>query len=214
MEPDPRLLIDELAAELTPVRRPPSLAAGFWLWLLASVAFVTAITLATGPMRPGFAAQLAASPRFALESLLGFGAAALAMLGALRLARPGDNPLRTRALPGLGLLGLWVIALGVGFVSPALEPSMLGKRPHCVIETQLYAVPPLLLGLWLLRRLAPLQRVWTGALAGAGAGALPALIMNFACMYAPQHVLFFHLGPAFLVIGVGAWLGSRVLPRL
>ena len=48
----------------------------------------------------------------------------------------------------------------------------------------------------------------------AAAGALPALMMNFACMYAPAHTLFLHLGPVLLVMGAGAWLGWRALPRV
>jgi hypothetical protein len=91
---------------------------------------------------------------------------------------------------------------------------MQGKREGCWMEVLLCGVPPLLLGLALLRRLAPLSRAWTGALLGAAAGALPGLLMQLACMYVPAHILSHHLAPIAVVAGTGALLGAVMLRRI
>ena len=59
---------------------------------------------------------------------------------------------------------------------------MLGKRENCHLETLLLSLPLLAVGLAVLRRLAPLDRALSGAVLGAGAGAIPALLMQIACM--------------------------------
>ena len=50
-----------------------------------------------------------------------------------------------------------------------------------------------------------------GALLGLAAGSLPALMMQIACMYSPEHILAFHIGPALAVAGAGAALGAWLM---
>jgi hypothetical protein len=206
-------LIDELVGDLGPVRRPTSPAVGAGLWLAAAWATVTVMTLATGAMRAGAMGQLAASPRFLLESLLGFVVGAVALHGALALGTPAPHAWR-RIAPGLVAASLWVAALAYGLHDPALAPSALGARAHCFAETFLYSLPPLALALVMLRGRAALRRGWTAALAGLAAAAVPALMMEFACMYDPVHILTMHLSPVPVVMVVGAALGIRFLPRI
>lgn len=207
-------LIDELTRDLDPVRRPwlPGLSAA--VWLVAAWAAVTAMTLATGSMRPGFANQLMASPRFLFESLLGTCVSAVALYYAFRLAVPEPGRLWHRIAPGLALAALWVSVLGYGIHDPALEPSMVGKRVHCFVETLIYSVPPLLLAIVMLGRRAVLHRRWTAMLVGLAAAAVPALMMEFACMYDPAHILAMHISPVPVVAAVAAFLGSRLLPKI
>ena len=91
---------------------------------------------------------------------------------------------------------------------------MLGKRETCAREVLILAAPPLVVALWLVRRAAPLARVWTGALAGAAAAAVPGLIMQLACMYEPAHILTYHLAPIAVAAFLGALLGPLALRRL
>jgi hypothetical protein len=70
-------------------------------------------------------------------------------------------------------------------------------------------------GIWLIHRnyhpLAPLR---SAALIGLAGAMLPALFMQFACMYDPAHILHFHILPipGVVVLGViGAWVARRVL---
>ena len=59
---------------------------------------------------------------------------------------PGSSVLNWSVSAGAILMGLWLGSYVFGLVSPALEPSMLGKRHYCVWETFAYGLPPMLLG--------------------------------------------------------------------
>ena len=207
-------LIDELVAELEPTPgwlRPLPVAL---LWWGASWAFVFAAILARQPLRPGFDEQLALSLRLAVEVAFGLGLGAAGIAAAVQLAVPDPMPLARRLVaPGI-LLGAWLLLLVWGLSDPALAPSMLGKREGCWIEALIYGLPPLALGLALLRRLAPLSRAPVGALLGVTAGSLPGVLMQLACMYDPAHALTHHLGPMFPLALIGAALGSWVLRRI
>lgn len=205
-------LIDALVDDLAPVRRPPGDAASLALWLAVSWTVVLGATLAAGPLRPGALDQLVTTPRFLLECLAGAAAGVLAMAAALRLATPGRSRPRRAAAPALGLAALWVAQIAVGWSWPSLEVSTLGKRPHCFVEILAYSVPPLLLGLWLLRRRLALERFATAALLAGASASLPALLMQLACRYEPTHGLLYHLGPLLLVAAFGS-LAGRLLPR-
>jgi hypothetical protein len=206
-------LIESLVADLQPARGPRRVETLVLLWLLASWSLVLVAILSGGPFRPGWLQQLAGSPRFLLESALGLGAGTLAILAAVQLGVPGTRLRPWATAAGAGLL-LWLGAYVLGLFAPALDPSMQGKREGCWMEVLLCGVPTLLLGLALLRRLAPLSRAWTGALLGAAAGALPGLLMQLACMYVPAHILSHHLAPIAVVAGTGALLGAVMLRRI
>jgi hypothetical protein len=92
---------------------------------------------------------------------------------------------------------------------------MLGKREGCNLEVLLFSIPTLLIGAIALRRGYVLRPWAAGATLGVAAGAVPALVMQFACMYEPRHILLFHLAPVVLVgvlgiaIGYTATIGRR-----
>lgn len=188
-------IIAKLAAGLTPVRAPwpPLRVAAFW-WL-GSWLFVIFVTLLTGPLRPGAFADVVVNARFAGESLMGFLAAALIAAWAFQDSIPGT---RRSALLHAGIIAavVWLIAYVAGLEYPALEPSMAGKRAGCFLQTLLLAGPPMAAGIWLAQRcyfpLAPLR---TAALIGLAGAMLPALFMQFACMYDPAHILTHHILP-------------------
>ena len=79
-------------------------------------------------------------------------------------------------------------------------------RHYCVFETFLYALPPLLISGLLARRRMALELTPTGFSLGLAAGMIPAWYMQIACMYAPEHMLKFHLLPAIIVAVLGALL--------
>lgn len=209
-------LIAQLTAELTPVRAasPPLRVAG--LWWLGSWLFVINVTLLTGPLRPGAFVQLATSVQFAAESLVGLLAAALIAAWAFEDSIPGT---RRQGLLYVGLVAaaMWLIAYVAGLEYPALEPSMAGKRDDCVLQTLLFAGPPMAAGIWLIQRnYLPLAPLRSAALIGLAGAMLPALFMQFACMYDPAHILRFHILPIPVVVlaGVlGAWLARRAFRR-
>jgi hypothetical protein len=208
---DQQPLIDRLAAELAPVRRFRPARIALSLWALAWVS-VVAMTLLTGPLRHGAMRQLLDAPQFAVESLVGLLAGALLTCAALMLAAPGRHGSRWLRFAVFAFVA-WVGAYVIGLVLPALEPSMLGKRAACDIEVVAFSIPVLLVGAWALRR-GYLLDGWLGGLAlGLAAGAVPALLMEFACMYDPAHILIHHLAPVAVTGLLGVGLGRAVAPR-
>ncbi len=211
--PGGRRLVDELAAQLEPVRRPAPPALVLGVWLAAGWAVVLLLTWLTGPFRPGAGEQLLGVPRFAFECLLGLGVGVAAASGSFALGTPG-RPAAASLRAGAALAAAWIGLLGVGLLWPALSPSSVGARAFCDLQTALFAMPPLGLGLWALRRRATLDRRRAGLWLGLAAGSLPALVMQWACMYDPGHALVFHLGPVALVAVAGLLLAPRLLPRI
>jgi hypothetical protein len=206
-------LIDELTSGLEPVRRLPRAA---WLasaWLAFGWLSATAFTLGVAPLRPGVLDEIARSAHFDLELLAGLATGVAAILAAGALAFTREASWRIVGAP-LAALALWAGLVGLRLLDPALESSMLDKRGHCMVEIFVYALAPLLLGLALARRLAPLERPWCGALVALAAGAIPALLMHVACIGEPSHVLRLHLAPLVAIALVGAVAGPLALRRL
>jgi hypothetical protein len=206
-------LLDTLVADLVPVTPAPRLSVSAGTWLLASLVYVAVASWLLGPLRPGALLQLIGAPQFSLEMFAGLAGIALAT-GALFLsAVPGR---RARPLGILSALALatWLVLLVIGFWYPSLDTGMSGKRPHCYLETMLYALPPLLLGLWLVRRFYPLRPTSTALAVGLVAGLLATWYMQLACMYQTTHGLAFHLLPGLLLVPLAGvlvfcWRGKR-----
>ena len=206
-------LIENLSRDLEPVDPAPNVNRLGLAWLAASAVFVTAVTQIVDPIRPGAFEQLASEPRFLLESLLGVAAIAWTGLLAFRSAVPGELT-RKFAVVGLILMALWLAQYVVGLVSPAMEPSELGKRHFCYLETMVYSVPPILAAVYFARRLYPLHYTRTAMSLALAAGMIPALYMQVACMYVPSHILQFHILPGLSMVLVGAAIAALWrLPR-
>ena len=205
-------IIERLAADLEPTHRLPA-GSAVALWLALSWTFVVVVTLATGDLRPGVVAQLTHSPRFVTECLLGFGVGFFAIRSGVLLALPGRTRWKRAVPAALGMVALWVGLYVYGLVDPALEPSMEGKRPHCFLETLVFSSFPLVLGLWLVARRTPIRRGWTGVLVGVSAASLPALMMQIACMYDPEHILLLHLLPVVVMGMLGGVLGRTFVQK-
>lgn len=200
-------LISDLSSGLTPVSPPRNidhLAVG---WFALAVIFVVTLTNWIAPIRPNALTQLANEPRFLLESLLGLASILWICLAAFRASVPGVLS-RRFVTWGLLLVGLWLAQYLIAFASPALEPSALGKRGHCALETMVYALPVILGGLAVVYRHYPLRPLRAGMLVGLASGMLPALFMQIACMYEPAHILGFHVLPGLLMIAVGAGIAA------
>jgi hypothetical protein len=183
-------------------------------WLAVAALLVGAATLATGPLRPGLLRQLAAEPGFGVDLLLGLLASGVAVLGLMRLRVPGLALGARAATPALAAWAAWAAWQLLELWRSSAPPSTLGQRDGCVVEVLLFSLVPLALALWMARRAAPLERAWTGLLAGLAAGMLPALAMQLACMEAPLHALALHLAPVLAVAAAGALLGRLALRRV
>jgi hypothetical protein len=196
-------LISSLSRDLEPTSPAPNVNALAMAWFVLSASYVVVMTHLLGPTRPGAFSQLFTEPRFLAESLLGVLAIIWISLVAFRAAVPAALT-RNFAAAGLILMSLWLAQYVYGLVNPALEPSMLGKRGHCYIETMVYSIPPILAALFLIRRLYPLRFIRTSMSLGLAAGMLPALYMQLACMYEPLHILTLHILPGLAMVLMAA----------
>ncbi len=179
------------------------------LWWAVSWIYVAFITLQIEPLRPGVWLQLLESPQFLIESLLGFVASLMMALTAWRTAVPGALTRRWLHWT-LGITIVWVLFYVVGIAYPALEPSRLGERAHCYLETFLYTVPPSFVACVVVAKLMPLKPLQAGFFIGVAAGMIPGLFMQFACFYDPIHILQLHLLPGL----VSAVVPFILLPAL
>jgi len=196
-------LIADLSRDLAPVKPAPNINVLALVWFLISAVFVVVVTHLAGPVRPGAFSQLVSEPRFLLETLLGAAAIIWVSIVAFRGAIPAALT-RTFAITGLILMSLWLAQYVFGLVSPALEPSVLGERAHCYLETMAYSFPPILIALFLVRRLYPLHFLRTSMTLSLAAGMISALYMQLACMYEPLHILEFHILPGLAMVLIGA----------
>lgn len=211
MNPAREQLINALSTNLRPIGTPAGRGATVALWLCGGALFSIGMLLFDGPFRTGFAQQLANSPRFLAELLLGIATVTALGSAGLRLAIPDIRPLAARIGWPLLLLAAWLSLYAYGFHTPSLPPAMDGKRPHCLLESALVGIPALLWGLCIARRWWPLHGAWTGLLLGLACGAMPALLMQMACMYAPAHIFLYHLLPGLALGVVGALAGALLL---
>jgi hypothetical protein len=143
--------------------------------------------------------------------MIGFLGIALLIYTAFGLTIPSQKQVAKRLVWPFTILTIWIGAYLLGLIYPALEPSMSGKREYCYYETFVYALPLLLTSLLWARKQWPLHPKVTGLLLGLAAGAVPALIMQFACMYEPLHILTRHILPGLSVGLLGVLMGSAML---
>ncbi len=197
-------LVTALAAQATPVKSLMNNNLLALLWLLSSVIYCLAVIHWLAPIRATAFSQLMTEPRFLLEMLLGFAAIVLTTFTAFQQTIPGALRPALKAAASLTVL-LWVALNVYGLIDPALEPSTEGSRHYCVYETLIYALPPLFFAGLCARQRFVLKTGSTGFALGLAAGLIPAWYMQIACMYAPDHMLKFHLAPALVVACLGAF---------
>jgi hypothetical protein len=206
-------LIHGLVADLAPVRPAPPTPRTLLGWVSFGWCTVAALILWAGPLREGALATFAVSPRYTIEFLFAVLGGAAAAAAGFEWGVPG-RPSRVRlAGPAAVFLGAWFGLVAYGLTDPVIETGMLGKRPFCDVQTVVFAIAPMALGLWALSRRALFARGITGFLLGIGAAAIPAASMQVACLYDPQHALIHHLAPVLLVGVIGATASRWILPR-
>jgi hypothetical protein len=193
-----------------PIRLGRRVAAALVIGLIGSVALYV---LLLGP-RPDIAAACM-TMRFWLKFVDSFAFALPSLLLTLRLARPDAKP---RAL------ALWLIApfvlLAAGVVVELLVvpqgewlSRLMGSTAmHCTITIPMLAAPVLAALIVALRAGAPLHPGLTGALAGAAAAGVGALVYASSCPGdSPLFVATWYPLATLICMGVGALGGRRFL---
>jgi hypothetical protein len=205
-------LIAALAADPVPepIRLDRRIAAAVAIGLAASVALYW---LMLGP-RPDVAAA-ADTMRFWMKLVDSFAFALPTVLLTLRLARPDAKP---RAL------ALWLIApfilLGAGVVAELLlvpqsawmSRLMGANAMHCTITIPMLAAPVLAALIIALRAGAPMHPGLTGAMAGAAAAGVGALVYASSCPDdSPLFVATWYPLATLICMGAGALAGRWFL---
>jgi len=199
--------VEALVADLRAVVPAPDLARALTVWALVGLGSTAAWILVLGGHREAALADLA-TPRLALELLLGGATLAVLARAALEAGVPGGPSQRRLLAPVLLMAGLWLaVALG-GLPIPGPDASMAGKRAHCFREGLAIAALPAGVGLRMIRRRSLRAGPLAGGLIGLAAGLLSALAMQLACLYDPSHALRFHFTPMLVAAGVFGLLGA------
>jgi hypothetical protein len=193
-----------------PIRLGRRVAAALVIGFAGSVALYF---LLLGP-RPDVVAACR-SMRFWLKFVDSFAFALPSLLLTLRLARPDAKP---------AALALWLIApfilLGAGVVvellvvpqSEWMSRLMGANAMHCTIMIPMLAAPVLAALIVALRAGAPLHPALTGALAGAAAAGVAALVYASSCPDdSPLFVATWYPLATLICMGVGALAGRRFL---
>jgi hypothetical protein len=166
-----------------------------------------------GP-RPDIAAG-AETMRFWMKCVDSIAFALPTLLLTLRLSRPDAKP---------GALALWLLAplllLAAGVVAElALTPQsawmsrlMGANAVHCTITIPMLAAPVLAALIVALRAGAPLHPALTGAMAGAAAAGVGALVYASSCPDdSPLFVATWYPLATLICMGIGALAGRRLL---
>jgi hypothetical protein len=211
-------LIDQLCANLQPVRRlhPPLLRAG--LWLLCAATTVALLALVLG-VRPGLA-QLLQAPAFTLALAGSLLTGALAALAAFELSLPDRS--RLWLLLPVPALALWISTLGYGcltdWVSLEAGGIRFGSTLECFATLVLASLPPAVALSTMLRRTAWLRPTPVAISGGLAVGGIVATAMSLLhALDATVMVLIWTLGTTAVIAALGGACGrslfGRTVPR-
>ncbi len=204
-------LIDALARNVEPTPPPRPIRSAI-LAAAPGVAVAVGILAVLIGVRPDFATAMPELLAKAGVSAVLAAAGATALAGALT---PGRS-VRNRTALALGLL---VLMAGVGIAAGLLAPAeqrfavwLGGGFPWCLVLIPLLAAP-VAVGLVLLaRRLAPVNLTGAGAMIGATAGAIGAMVYAMHCPVDEVAFVATWYAVAIAVCAVaGAVLGARIL---
>lgn len=154
-------------------------------------------------------------PMFWVKTAFVVSFAAVNLLPAWRLARPGASLAWLRSILGAPLLAIWLLA------AFALVNADEGQRKvlffgsswnYCPFLIAMLSVPVFIAVVWAMKGLAPTRLRLAGAYAGLLSGAVAAMVYSVHCteMSAPFIGFWYVLG-ALIPSAVGALLGPRLL---
>lgn len=141
--------------------------------------------------------------------------AAVTLLAAVRLSRPGMTLGRLGSALAAPVLAIWLLA-GLALLGAAPEDhGMLiwGETwAACLVNVPLLSVPAFIGLLWVMKTLAPVRPALAGAAAGLLAGAVSAAVYALHCpeLAAPFIGIWYTLG-MLIPAAIGALVGARLL---
>lgn len=207
-------LVDNLAADLKPVRRVPRPLVSAAMWLAVVIAL--AIVLAAFADLKAMSHRLMATPDMWLAVLGSTLTAVLAAIAAFEIDLPDRSP--WWALLPLPAFALWVGASGMGcargWLVPGTQTVSMDETMHCLRFIVALSVPLSGLIFLMLRRGYSLYPSLTGGLAGLAVASAAATLLNFFHPFdAAVSDLAVHAAAVGLVALVNNWIGGRLLGR-
>ena len=208
-------MIGDLVNDLRPVKpvRPTSVRMAAWA---GAAAAGLAIFLTVISARRNLDALLQ-SGRLLTDFSTVLLIAVSASWGALRTSVPGEErPWLHKFLP-IALLAFWFFFSVVQVLADAVRTGVaaLVPDPHIACAL-LIAAAGLLLTIpigFLIRRAAPIDARWCGALTALAASSTAMIGIEIICVYErPIHFGLYHVLPVVALTALGAWLGPRVFP--
>ncbi len=210
MRPDQ--LIDNLVADLRPVRRAPSPARALAIWLAVTVPSLALVIWLMG-LRP----TLPLRPAFLLDQALALSTAVIAAYGAVCAGRP-DQPTWKLALPVVMMM-LWLAVM----VGQCALMTIGGKPGVLALHIDFACVPAMALAgfipsitMVLLLRLSPIFRTNHACLCGALAATAAAefALRLFHAEGSFLTLLVWQMGSVILLTISGSLIGKWVLAHL
>jgi len=207
-------LIDELGAELVPVRRllPPWMRTLGWLALVAAFSVLLFAHYGDAPMLR----RWAGAPDLGWAALGAVLTAITAAWAAFTLAVPGHA--RVWAWLPLPPALLWIGASGLGclrtWLAPGTSIATLHQSADCLVFIVSFSIPLSAMLVWLLRRACPLRPLLTALLVGLASAAASASLLEICHAFdAAATDLLTHALAVLIVIGANAAMGGRLLSR-
>ena len=210
-----RLLVEALAAAVTPVRPLWPVRVRLGLWLLLESIVLLWVATHTGN---DFIRKLGHLD-YALEVVFFAVAATLAAMMALRVAIPGRSagPREVMSTVVLTLIGTVLVAVGEPARTGYPLREFLQVGVGCALQTCVLAALPWLALWWVVKRAAPMRGAAAGALTGAAASLFSFALMRIGCSIdEPLHLVTWHLLPALGLTALSALAGAmwlRFRPR-
>jgi hypothetical protein len=205
-------LINSLAAD--PITPPIHLGRRVTLALALGAAVSLALFMAALGPRPDFAAA-ARTVRFDLKFVDALALLAPSALLCWRLMRPDARPgaLALLLVAPFALLVSAVVAELLLVPSDVWRTRLIGTNwQHCLTLIPLLSIAPLTALILAMRAGAPLHPALTGALAGAAAAGVAAMIYASSCTDdSPLFVASWYPLATLVVVAVGALAGRRFL---
>ncbi len=202
MNQDHSKFIESIVDDLTEQKSIFSPEKRTLLFLPIYVGSIALIMYMIAPYRENFISDFQ-SIHFLFEFLSGIICFGLLIYSSYLSVVPGALKKRNHIVFLLLVLFYSFVVL-MSFSSPALTPSMDGKRATCVFEVLFLSILPLAHLIFLLKRGVFYYKSNITFYAGLACALIPAVIMNIACMYDPIHNFKFHFMPVFIVGAIAA----------
>lgn len=206
-------LIVELARKASPVTPLASPSVRFARWAVVMSGLAAVGVFLWGP-RADLAAALR-QPAYASRLIITLLTALLAGAAAFVLSVPGAERSRAQRMLPFVAVSAWAVLLAVLLVGggdPVARVMAFPVNWPCGFKILSFSLIPAVVLFTLLRRAAPLQLVWSAALAALTASALGAVATQFICpVDDPAHQLVGHVAPVVVLAMTGTALGYRSL---